>query len=92
MKSMSYPFGKHRPTKCLLKILNEGGQITRAPNRISCMRNGLSYYCLEVNINDSNYCIQAFQNEAIDLYNTIMTILGENIIPAENEKVKTKGL
>jgi hypothetical protein len=67
--------------KCLLTILKKGGKITKAPNQISNMLNGLKYYALEVTMNEDHYYIQGYEQEAIDLYDTAMTILdGKNTI------------
>jgi hypothetical protein len=41
------------------------------------MLNGLKYYSLEVNINGDHYFIQAFEQEATDLFNAVMSIFDE---------------
>lgn len=41
------------------------------------MLNGLKYYSLEVTINEDHYLIQAFEQEASDLFDTVMAIIGE---------------
>jgi hypothetical protein len=61
----------------LMTILNLGGKITQASNHLSRMLNGLKYYSLEVTINEDHYVIQAFEQEATDLFNMAMTILNE---------------
>ena len=61
----------------LMTILNLGGKITKASNHLSRMLNGLKYYSLEVTINEDHYVIQAFEQEATDLFNMAMTILNE---------------
>jgi hypothetical protein len=61
----------------LMTILIMGGKITQAPNRLSYMLNGLKYYSLEVSINGDHYLIQAVEQEAIDLFNAVMTMLDE---------------
>ena len=61
----------------LMIILNMGGKITHAPNHLSYMLNGLKYYSLEVSINGDHYLIQAFEQEATDLFNAVMSILDE---------------
>jgi len=61
----------------LMTILNLGGKITQASNHLSRMLNGLKYYSLEVTINEDHYLIQAFEQEATDLFNMAMTILNE---------------
>ena len=59
----------------LLTILNLGGKITQAPCHISLMLNGLRYYSIEVTINEDHFLIQAFEQEASDLFQQVMTIL-----------------
>ena len=59
----------------LLTILNLGGKITQAPCHISLMLNGLRYYSMEVTINEDHFLIQAFEQEASDLFQQVMTIL-----------------
>jgi hypothetical protein len=41
------------------------------------MLNGLKYYSLEVTINGDHYLIQAFEQEASDLFNAVMVIIDE---------------
>lgn len=41
------------------------------------MLNGLKYYSLEVTINGDHYIIQAFEQEASDLFDTVMAIIEE---------------
>ena len=52
-----------------------GGKITQAPCRVSLMLNGLRYYSIEVTINEDHFLIQAFEQEAFDLFQQVMTIL-----------------
>jgi ribosome-associated translation inhibitor RaiA len=54
-----------------------GGKITQASNHLSLMLNGLKYYSLEVTINGDHYLIQAFEQEASDLFNAVMVIIDE---------------
>ena len=61
----------------LLTILNLGGKITQAPHHISLMLNGLRYYSIEVTINGDHFVIQAFEQEASELFQAVMTILDE---------------
>jgi hypothetical protein len=61
----------------LLTILNLGGKITQAPRHISLMLNGLRYYSIEVTINGDHFLIQAFEQEASELFQEVMTILDE---------------
>ena len=63
------------PLKCLLKILDRGGKITRATDEISIMLNGLRYYSLEVTLDQNYYNIQGYEQEAVDLFNATMSIL-----------------
>ena len=45
-------------------------QITKMSNNISYLTNGLKYYCVEVTCSDGiQYGIQAYGEEAVDLYN-----------------------
>ena len=60
-----------------MTLLNMGGRITQASKHLSHMLNGLKYYSLEVSINGDHYFIQAFEQEATDLFNVVMFILGE---------------
>jgi hypothetical protein len=41
------------------------------------MLNGLKYYSLEVTINGDHYLIQAFEQEASDLFDVVMAIIDE---------------
>ena len=61
----------------LMTTLSLGGKITQASNHLSRMLNGLKYYSLEVTINGDCYLIQAFEQEASDLFNMAMTIVNE---------------
>lgn len=54
-----------------------GGKITQASNHLSLMLNGLKYYSLEVTMNGDHYLIQAFEQEASDLFDTVMAIIEE---------------
>lgn len=64
----------------LFTILKLGGKITHAPCNSSLMLNGLRYYSIEVTINGDHFLIQAFEQEASDLYQAVMTILDEKKI------------
>jgi hypothetical protein len=70
----------------LMTILNMGGRITQASKHLSHMLNGLKYYSLEVNINGDHYFIQAFEQEATDLFNAVMSILDEKKTVAKRIK------
>jgi hypothetical protein len=63
------------PLNCLLQILNRGGSITKPSDEISIMLNGLRCYSLEVTLDQSKYIIQGYEQEAVDLFDTAMTIL-----------------
>lgn len=52
-----------------------GGKITQAPCHVSLMLNGLRYYSIEVTVNGHHFLIQAFEQEAFDLFQQVMTIL-----------------
>ncbi|HEX7274761.1 MAG TPA: hypothetical protein VF248_04030 [Nitrososphaeraceae archaeon] len=60
-----------------LTILNLGGKITQAPSHLSLMLNGLRYYSIEVTINGDHFLIQAFEQEASELFQAVMTIIDE---------------
>jgi len=49
----------------------------KASDPISTMLNGIRYYSLELVIDQNYYRIQAFEQEAIDLYDMAMTILND---------------
>jgi len=61
----------------LITLLSLGGKITQASNHLSLMLNGLNYYSLEVTINGDHYLIQAFEQEASDLFDAVMAIIDE---------------
>lgn len=61
-------------TKILIEILNRVGKFSKVPGRISYMLNGLKYYSLELTINEDRYYIQAYEQEAIELYNLVIEI------------------
>ena len=77
MTGISPGFTVFPPSRCLITILKKGGKITKAPNQISKMLNGLKYYSLEVTMNEDHYYIQGYEQEAIDLYYMTMTILDD---------------
>lgn len=58
-------------------LLGLGGKITNASNQLSLMLNGIKYYSLEVSMNGDRYLIQAFEQEACELFDAVRTILGE---------------
>lgn len=70
-----------------LTILNLGGKITQAPCHVSLMLNGLRYYSIEVTINGDHFLIQAFEQEASDLFQKVMTILDEKKTDAKKIEV-----
>lgn len=61
----------------LIMLLSLGGKITQASNHLSLMLNGLKYYSLEVTINGDHYLIQAFEQEASDLFDAVKAIIDE---------------
>lgn len=61
----------------LITLLSLGGKITQVSNHLSLMLNGLKYYSLEVTINGDHYLIQAFEQEASDLFDAVMAIIDE---------------
>jgi len=58
-------------------ILGLGGKITKASNHLSIMLNGIKYYSLEVSVNGNRYLIQAFEQEACELLDAVMNMIGE---------------
>lgn len=64
----------------LFTILKLGGKIAHAPSHLSLMLNGLRYYSIEVTINGDHFLIQAFEQEAFDLFQAAMAILDEKKI------------
>jgi hypothetical protein len=58
-------------------ILGLGGKITKASNDLSLMLNGIEYYSLEVSMNGDRYLIQAFEQEASELFDMVRSIPGE---------------
>ena len=63
--------------EALSMIVGLGGKITKASNHLSIMLNGIKYYSLEVSMNGNRYLIQAFEQEACELFDAVRTILGE---------------
>ena len=61
----------------LLTLLSLGGKITQVSDHLSLMLNGLKYYSLEVTINGDHYLIQAFEQEASDLFDAVVAIIEE---------------
>ena len=58
-------------------VLGLGGKITKASNHLSIMLNGIKYYSLELSMNGDRYLIQAFEQEACELFDIVRTILDE---------------
>jgi len=77
LKDIGIGLSNSPASKHLLRILDMGGQITKAPNKISIMLNGLSYYSLEVTMDKNCYIIQGYEQEADTLYNTTISILAD---------------
>ncbi|HJR85201.1 MAG TPA: hypothetical protein VJ772_07515 [Nitrososphaeraceae archaeon] len=71
----------------LLTILNLGGKITQAPHHLSLMLNGLRYYSIEVTINGDHFHIQAFEQEASELFQAVMTMIDEKKTDLKKIKV-----
>ena len=63
-----------QPAKILLKILHLGGKFSKVPERISYMLNGLRYYSLELTLSEDRYYIQAYEQEAVELYDVVIEI------------------
>jgi hypothetical protein len=62
------------PAVSLICLLSKGAQITKASTTISNMLNGIKYYSAEVTLNEICYCIQAHENEAIELHHVAMLV------------------
>ena len=77
MKEIAIELSGSLASKQLLKILSIGGKITKAPNEISTMLNGLRYYSMEVTMDNETYIIQGFEKEAVVLYNNTMSLLAD---------------
>lgn len=60
-----------------MRILNMGGEITKAPCEISTMLNGLRYYSMEVTMDNDCYIIQGFEEEAVILYKTAVILFAD---------------
>ena len=85
---ISHGFSDLAASRCLVRILNMGGKITKASSRVSNMLNGLDYYSIEVTMNDNYYHIQAHGKEAIELYAIAMSIVDDKstiIVKAEKD-------
>ena len=77
----------------LITLLSLGGKITQASNHLSIMLNGLKYYSLEVNIDEDHYLIQAFEQEASDLFDAVITIIDEKkTVITKIEKILRKSI
>ena len=67
-------------SKRLLMICNrENGKITRFPENLQKLNNGVEHYFVEVTCSDGiQYGLQAYGEEAISLYKETMKTLGKN--------------
>ena len=67
-------------SKRLLMICNrENGKITRYPENLRKLDNGVEHYFVEVTCSDGiQYGLQAYGEEAISLYKETMKSLGKN--------------
>ncbi|MDW0207023.1 MAG: hypothetical protein QOA28_05625 [Nitrososphaeraceae archaeon] len=72
--------------EALTMLLGLGGKITNASNQLSLMLNGIKYYSLEVSMNGDRYLIQAFEQEACELFDAVRTILREKKTVMKIEK------
>jgi len=61
----------------LTMLLSLGGKITKSSNHLCLMLNGIKYYSLEVSVNGNRYLIQAFEQEACELLDAVMNMIGE---------------
>jgi len=61
----------------LTMLLSLGGKITKSSNHLCLMLNGIKYYSLEVSVNGNRYLIQAFGQEACELLDAVMNMIGE---------------
>jgi hypothetical protein len=70
MQSRYKKRGKREQEEDNYKCNKVSCQITKMSNNISYLTNGLKYYCVEVTCSDGiQYGIQAYGEEAVDLYN-----------------------
>lgn len=61
----------------LLQLRSSGGSITTFARTVSTIANGLPYYFVEITSqNGSQYAIQAYGDEATELYDEVMRITG----------------
>ena len=74
MKEITIGLSSSPALKQLMRIINMGGKITKAPCEISIMLNGLRYYSMEVTLNNEFYNIQGFEEEAVILHKTAVIL------------------
>jgi hypothetical protein len=67
------------PKRLLVLCGNDNGKITRYPERLRLLDNGIKHYFVEVTEKDGiQYGLQAYGEEAIALYNETMRALGKS--------------
>lgn len=67
-------------SKCLQALCtNENGKITRYPESLRTLDNGVEHYFVEVTSKEGiQYGLQAYGNEAVELYKQTMRALGRD--------------
>lgn len=64
--------------RLLLLCIRENGKITRYPERLRILDNGVEHYFVEVTCEDGlQYGLQAYGEEAIALYKETMKTVGQ---------------
>ena len=91
LTDISHGFSDLAASRCLVRILNMGGKITKASSRVSNMLNGLNYYSIEVTMNEKYYHIQTYGKEAIELYAISMSILADKNDMSKDRKRFDRG-
>jgi hypothetical protein len=71
-------------------MLDMGGEIKKAHDKMSMMLNGLRYYSVEVNLDENCYNIQAFEQQAVELFKASMILLSyrTSVITGANNKIE----
>ena len=68
----------HASKRLLTLCTRENGKITRYPERLRILENGVEHYFVEVTCEDGlQYGLQAYGEEAIALYKATMKTVGQ---------------
>ena len=68
----------HASKRLLTLCTRENGKITRYPERLRILNNGVEHYFVEVTCEDGlQYGLQAYGEEAIALYKETMKTVGQ---------------